>query len=309
MRVLVIAEADWRAQSISDGISWRGFRCDLAFTLAAAEADLGLILYDAVILQLPLPDGEGLEWLGRRRLEPAFPPVLVLTAYDAICERIASLDAGADDCLVNPADSGEIAARLRALLRRPGPRIPPLLKVGNLEFDVAARRLQHCGQDVPLTHKEAELLELLMRRAGTVVRKSVITDALHGFVDDVTPNAVEALVSRLRHKLGASNGAANGAPVLDTVRGMGYMLREAPSVQRPPVPRSKRRRPCRGSSTFPRPLPATADPRLDQSPERLASAEALGRSAEARKFASNDLDQGHFVRLRYRGRRKYHNLR
>lgn len=233
MRALVIAEQEWLAQTIANGIDWRGFRCNIACTLEEADADLDLILYDAIILQLPVPDGDGLAWLSRRRLHPNFPPVLVLTAINAICERIASLDAGADDCLVNPADSGEIAARLRALLRRPGPRSPPLLHVGGLVFDVAARQLQHHGHEVPLTHKEAELLELLMRRVGTVVRKSVIADALYGYDDDVTPNAVEALVSRLRHKIGAANGASNGeaddAPTLDTVRGMGYMLRDAPS--------------------------------------------------------------------------------
>ena len=103
-----------------------------------------------------------------------------MTAFDAICERVASLDAGADDCLVNPADNDEIAARLRALLRRPGRDCCRRSHVGGLVFDVAARRLHHHDVEVPLTHKEAELLELLMRRAGTVVRKSVITDALYG---------------------------------------------------------------------------------------------------------------------------------
>lgn len=226
MRVLVIAHDEQRARHIAEGINWRGFSCDLADTLTTAEADLDTILYDAIILMLPLSDGDGLEWLGKRRLQSDFPPVLVMTAYDAICERIASLDAGADDCIVNPADNGEVAARLRALLRRPGPRTPPSLTVGKLVFDVAARRLHHHEAEVPLTHKEAELLELLMRRVGTVVRKSVITDALYGYDEEVTPNAVEALVSRLRNKIGASNGEANGAPVLDTVRGMGYMLRD-----------------------------------------------------------------------------------
>lgn len=227
MRVLVIAHEEQRAQHIAEGINPRGFRCDLAANLETAEADLDSILYDAIILMLPLSDGDGLEWLAQRRLRPDFPPVLVMTAYDAICERIASLDAGADDCIVNPADNEEVAARLRALLRRPGPRSPPSLTVGGLNFDVAARRLHHHAIEVPLTHKEAELLELLMRRAGTVVRKSVITDALYGFDEDVTPNAVEALVSRLRHKIGASSCAANGVAVLDTVRGMGYMLRDS----------------------------------------------------------------------------------
>ena len=228
MRVLVIADDEQRGQSIADGIVWRGLRCDLADTLAKADDDLNAIFYDAIILKLPLPNRDGLAWLGRRRLQPDFPPILVLTECDKIGDRIASLDAGADDCLVNPADNGEIAARLRALLRRPGPRTPPLLTVGGLVFDVAARRLHHHDAEVSLTLKESELLELLMRRVGTVVRKSVITDALYGYDEEVTPNAVEALVSRLRHKLDASNGAANSAPALATVRGMGYMLRDLP---------------------------------------------------------------------------------
>lgn len=225
MRVLLIAHDEQRARHIDAGINWRGFRCDFSDTLANADIDIAGIAYDVLILMLPLPDGDGLEWLARRRMKPDFPPVLVMTAFDAICERVASLDAGADDCLVNPADNDEIAARLRALLRRPGPRSLPSLAVGGLVFDVAARRLHHHDVEVPLTHKEAELLELLMRRAGTVVRKSVITDALYGYDEDVTPNAVEALVSRLRHKIGASNGAAHDAPALDTIRGLGYMLR------------------------------------------------------------------------------------
>ncbi len=227
--MLVIAHDEQRAQHIARGIDWRGFRCDFADTLSSADGGMAGMAYDVVILMLPLPDGDGLEWLARRRLKPEFPPVLVMTAFDAICERVASLDAGADDCLVNPADNDEIAARLRALLRRPGPRSLPSLTVGGLVFDVAARRLHHHDVEVPLTHKEAELLELLMRRAGTVVRKSVITDALYGYDDDVTPNAVEALVSRLRHKIGASNDATNDVPALETVRGLGYMLR-APSA-------------------------------------------------------------------------------
>ena len=218
MRVLVVAQDQQLGQRIADGINQRAFRSDLAGSLAAADGDLELIRYDAVILQLPLPDGDGLAWLARRRLHPAFPPVLVMTAYDAICDRVASLDAGADDCLVNPADSDEIAARLRALLRRPGPRTPPVLHVGALEFDVAARRLLCHEVELPLTHKEAELLELLMRRVGTVVRKSVITDALYGFDEEVTPNAVEALVSRLRHKIGAANGHAGRTALRRSIR-------------------------------------------------------------------------------------------
>jgi two-component system response regulator QseB len=98
-----------------------------------------------------------------------------------------------------------------------------VLVVGGLVYDVAARSLHHDDVEVPLTHKEAELLELLMRRAGTVVRKSVITDALYRLDEDVTPNAIEALISRLRHKLASAGG---GSP-LNTVRGLGYILKDS----------------------------------------------------------------------------------
>lgn len=231
MRVLIIAHDEKRATHIAEGINRRGFQCDFSGGLAGADATLTAMAYDAIILILPLADGDGLQWLARCRLKPDFPPVLVMTAFDAICERVASLDAGADDCIVNPADNDEVAARLRALLRRPGPRALPLLTVGDLAFDVASRRLHHHGVEVPLTLKESELLELLMRRVGKVVRKSVIIDSLYGFDEEVTPNAIEALVSRLRHKVGATGEEGHGAPSIDTVRGLGYMLRESGAME------------------------------------------------------------------------------
>jgi two-component system, OmpR family, response regulator QseB len=222
VRVLIVDDNRRLAELVEQGIATRGFRCDTAGDLADADLALGSLHYDAVILDLALPDGDGLAWLRSRRARPDFPPVLILTARLSLEDRVAGLDAGADDYLVKPVDSAEIAARLRALLRRPGRRSQPVLVVGGLVYDVAARSLHHDSTQVPLTHKEAELLELLMRRAGTVVRKSVITDALYRLDEEVTPNAIEALVSRLRHKIGTPGGLSP----LNTVRGMGYILRD-----------------------------------------------------------------------------------
>jgi len=225
MRVLIVDDNLRLAKLVEQGIAARGFRCDTAGNLADADLALASLHYDAVILDLALPDGDGIAWLRSRRPHPDFPPVLILTAQVSLEERVAGLDAGADDYLVKPVDTTEIAARLRALLRRPGPRSQPVLVVGGLTYDIAARTLLHDQVEVPLTHKEAELLELLMRRAGTVVRKSVITDALYRLDEDVTPNAIEALVSRLRHKL----APAGGCSPLNTVRGMGYILKDSPA--------------------------------------------------------------------------------
>ncbi len=222
MRVLIVDDNARLAHLVEKGIAARGFRCDTAGSLGDADLALASLHYDAIILDLALPDGEGIAWLRKRRPDPAFPPVLIMTGRVALDDRVAGLDAGADDYLIKPVDTAEIAARLRALLRRPGPRGLPVLVVGGLVYDVAARTLHHDNVEVPLTQKEAELLELLMRRAGTVVRKSVITDALYRLDEDVTPNAIEALVSRLRHKL----GSANGSSPLNTVRGMGYILKD-----------------------------------------------------------------------------------
>jgi two-component system response regulator QseB len=223
MRVLIIDDNRRLAGLIEKGLAARGFRCDAAGDLADADLALASLHYDSIILDLALPDGDGIAWLRSRRPRPDFPPVLIVTARMSLEDRVAGLDAGADDYLIKPVDIAEIAARLRALLRRSGPRSLPVLVVGGLVYDVAARTLLHDKVKVPLTHKEAELLELLMRRAGTVVRKSVITDALYRLDEDVTPNAIEALVSRLRHKIGSSNG---GSP-LNTVRGMGYILSDS----------------------------------------------------------------------------------
>lgn len=222
MRVLIVEDNSRLAGLIERGIAQSGFSPDVAADLHEAEAALRGANYDAIILDLGLPDGDGLAWLRQERLNPPMPPVLILTARDALGDRVAGLDAGADDYLVKPIETDELAARLRALLRRPGPRSQPVIRVGPLSFDVASRAARSGDRAIELTRREADLLELLIRRAGTVVRRSTIEEALYRFDEAVTPNAVEAIVSRLRHKL----NDVDHPDVLTTVRGMGYLLKD-----------------------------------------------------------------------------------
>lgn len=178
--------------------------------------------YDAIILDRGLPDGDGVAWLAAGRRYREMPPAIVQTARAALEDRVLGLDAGADDYVVKPVDVEELAARLRALLRRPGIRAQTVVEVGALRFD-AARRTAHAGDhEIDLSRREADLLELLMRRAGTVVRREVIENALYNFNDQVTPNAVEAAISRLRRKL--EDARVRGA--LQTIRGVGYILKD-----------------------------------------------------------------------------------
>jgi len=222
MRVLIIEDNARLAGLLARGISKWGFRSDVVGNLRDADQALREAAYDVVILDLGLPDGDGLTWLGKTRAGLDSPPVLILTARGALGDRVAGLDGGADDYLVKPVDIDELAARLRALLRRPGSRSPPVIRVGAIAFDVAARTARGHDSEIELTRREADLLEVLMRRAGAVVRKSVIADALYRFDEPVTPNAIEAIASRLRQKL----AAAGAVDMLSTVRGLGYMLKD-----------------------------------------------------------------------------------
>lgn len=222
MRVLIVEDNSRLAELISHGLAPHGFSGDGVGSLEEAEESLASVTYDAVILDLGLPDGDGLEWLRRRRPRHPLPPVLILTGRDDRGDRVVGLDAGADDYLVKPVEMEELAARLRALMRRPGTREMPIICAGELAFNVATRTAQSGTRAIQLTRREADLLELLIRRAGTVVRRASIEDALYRFDEAVTPNAVEATISRLRHKL----SEANHPDRLITVRGLGYLLKD-----------------------------------------------------------------------------------
>lgn len=221
MRLLIVEDNERLAGLIAQGLGRRGFSCDIAPDLATADACLESAAFDAIILDLGLPDGDGMTWLQRQRSLRQLIPALMLTARGGLEDRITGLDSGADDYLVKPVDIEELAARVRALLRRPGPRGATLLKAGVITFDPGSREARCEERLLELSRREADLLELLMRRLGTVVVRDTIETTLYSFNEPVTPNAVEATVSRLRRKLDEAGLAGQ----LHTVRGVGYMLR------------------------------------------------------------------------------------
>ncbi|CAM4151268.1 Transcriptional regulatory protein BasR [Novosphingobium lubricantis] len=222
MRLLIIEDNARLAALVAASLRDSGYACDIAPSLDVADAAASVVRYDALVLDLGLPDGDGLDWLRVRRGQGFDVPVLMLTARGALDDRVKGLDAGADDYLVKPAAPDEIAARLRALLRRPGGRSNPVLSVGALDFDTASRRAQFAGRPLELTRREADLLELLMREAGSVVRRDRIETALYAFDDEVSPNAIEAVVSRLRRRL----QALGAGEMIHTLRGLGYLMQD-----------------------------------------------------------------------------------
>jgi two-component system response regulator QseB len=221
VRLLIVEDNARLAALTAEGLGRRGLACDIAHSLDAADTAMATAHYDALVLDLGLPDGDGVDWLAARRRAGESVPALILTARGSLEERVSGLDAGADDYVTKPAEIDEIAARIRALLRRPGPRANSLLENGSLRFDTATRQASVAGRMLDLGRREADLLEILMRHAGTVVRRAVIEDALYSFAEPVTPNAVEAIVSRLRRRL----DQADAGGMLHTIRGLGYMLR------------------------------------------------------------------------------------
>lgn len=222
MRILIIEDNRHLADLTAEGLTRRKFVCDCAYSAAEADLALGSAQYDALVLDLGLPDADGMSWIKGKRDKGLAAPVLMLTARSALQQRVEGLDGGADDYVVKPVETDELAARIRALLRRPGARAAPVLEVGNLSYDTSAHRARYQGRPVELSPQETSLLELLMREAGAVVRRSRIENALYNFRDEISPNAVDAAVSRLRRRLEES-GARN---MLHTIKGLGYLLED-----------------------------------------------------------------------------------
>jgi two-component system response regulator QseB len=185
-------------------------------TGADAEASLTSAAYDAVILDLGLPDGDGLSWLARWRDRGDACPVLILTARDAVESRVGGLDTGADDYLVKPVALPELAARLRAVMRRARGTAEPVWRHGGLEFDPGTRGVRFHGRRVELTAREASVLEVLLLHPGRVLSKTQIEEKLFGWDEEIDSNALEVWIHRLRRKI------AQG--VVRTVRGVGYAI-------------------------------------------------------------------------------------
>lgn len=221
MRLLLIEDNERLGRLIQDGLTKDGLTLDWQQTLEDGEATLAAATFDLVLLDLGLPDGDGLDLIRRLRRAADTIPILVLTARGGLSDRIVGLDAGADDYLVKPFDISELSARCRALLRRPAQGLTPVLQVGKLMFDTASRQASHDGTAIDLPRREAGLLEVLMRRAGTVLTKQALEEAVYDFNEPVTPNAVEAAISRLRRRL----DEAGVKDILHNVRGVGYMMK------------------------------------------------------------------------------------
>lgn len=222
MRILLVEDHLRLAQTIVEGLSGFGFGVDLFTTVEEGLAATKSMSYDAVILDLGLPDRDGLELIKELRASAIWVPILVLTARDGIDDRVEGLDRGADDYMLKPFAMKELAARLRALLRRPGGPLGNTIDIGNITLDTAARQLKVGGRTVAISPRELDALELLMRRADQVVPKRLFEDSLYGLSDDVSPNTIEALISRLRRRLEAIEAQVS----IHTLRGIGYLLKE-----------------------------------------------------------------------------------
>ncbi len=207
--------------AIQQGLRQDGFTVDWVRDGVAAELALGAQTCDLLVLDLGLPKKPGLEVLRNLRRKGNQTPVLVLTARDAISDRVTGLDAGADDYLVKPFDLDELAARIRALLRRRAGRADPLLRHGNLTLNPATREATFNGGPLALSVREFAVLQTLLDRPGALLSRAQIEERLYGWGEEIESNAVEVYIHALRRKLGAD--------FIKTVRGAGYMIPSVPT--------------------------------------------------------------------------------
>lgn len=216
MRILVVEDDAILLDGLSVGLGLAGFTVDAVASCGDAEAALAVQNYNAVVLDLMLPDGSGLDILKSMRQARDETPVLLLTARDQVPERIAGLDAGADDYVGKPFDLHELAARVRAIARRGSGRASATLEWQGVELDPAEMSVQFKGEPLRLTRREFSILRTLMERPTATISKSSLEEALYGWQEEVESNAVEVHIHHLRSKLGSS--------FIETVRGVGYRL-------------------------------------------------------------------------------------
>ncbi|MEO1767651.1 response regulator [Thiobacter aerophilum] len=220
MRILLVEDDNLLGDGIQAGLAQNGFAVDWVRDGEAAEHALKSTEYDGVVLDLGLPRLGGMDVLNRLRGRGSDVPVLILTARDHVEDRVRGLDAGADDYLVKPFDLAELAARLRALLRRRHGMASPVLQVGAVMLDPAAHRVEFQGREVAVSAREFALLQELMLNAGRVLSRARLEERLYGWGEEVESNAIEVHVHHLRRKLAPE--------VIRTVRGVGYLMpREA----------------------------------------------------------------------------------
>ena len=216
MRVLLVEDDTILGAAVRDQIRADGHSVDWVTRLDAADDHLAIASYDLILLDLMLPDGRGIPFLRGLRARGDVSPVIILTALDQISDRIEGLNAGADDYMVKPFDLSELSARLKAVARRYSGNPNPLIKIGDLAIDLAARRVTRAGKPVALTAREWVLFEAFVQRPGQLMSKAQLEERLYAFDDEVESNTIEVHISRLRKKLGHE--------VIETVRGIGYRL-------------------------------------------------------------------------------------
>ena len=216
MRVLVVEDDPMIGEAVVAGLAADGHAVDWVRDGRAAELSMGTHAYSLVLLDIGLPARDGIEVLKTMRARKVDVPVLIITARDTVADRIAGLDAGADDYLVKPFDLDELAARVRAVLRRRAGRADSMVRIGALEIDTAARRVKWQGREVPLSAREYALLEALAARPGAYLSRTQLEERLYGWSDEIASNAVEVHIHALRRKLDAE--------LIRNVRGLGYTL-------------------------------------------------------------------------------------
>ncbi|WP_374340962.1 response regulator [Azonexus sp.] len=216
MRILLVEDDPQLGDGLTVGLRQSGFAVDWVRDGHAADLALLAESFDLVVLDLGLPKLGGMDVLNRARARGQDMPVLVLTARDATGDKVAGLDAGADDYLVKPIDLDELAARIRALTRRSAGRAAPLLTHGELTLDPAAHVVTRAGLPVELSTREFSLLQLLLENAGRVLTRSQLEQSLYGWRDEPDSNALEVHIHHLRKKLGSE--------LIRTLRGVGYTI-------------------------------------------------------------------------------------
>jgi two-component system, OmpR family, response regulator QseB len=220
MRLLLVEDDTMIGESIHQGLRQDGFAVDWVRDGPAAELAVANDVYDLVILDLGLPRKDGLEVLASLRRKGNSVPVLILTARDAVPDRIKGLNSGADDYVVKPFDLDELGARIRALLRRRAGRADPVIEHGGLTVNASTRQATFRGQALALSAREFAVIEALLERPGAILSRAQLEERLYGWDEEVGSNAVEVYIHSLRKKLGAD--------FIRNVRGVGYMVQKQP---------------------------------------------------------------------------------
>lgn len=216
MHVLLTEDDDLIASGIVAGLNAQGLTVDRVASAADTQALLQVARFDVLVLDLGLPDEDGLRLLQRLRQQGVDLPVLVLTARDAVTDRVAGLQAGADDYLLKPFDLRELGARLHTLQRRSAGRCVNVIEHGRLSYDPSTRETWLDGRPVELSRREQALLQALLNNRGRILSSEQLKDSVYGFGDEVESNALNVHIHHLRRKLGNA--------IVQTVRGLGYRL-------------------------------------------------------------------------------------